>query len=419
MQVNILPQTFQGEVSNSVSLAAPKAAPPGPDCTMTSSLWSEVTTGGAVVNKCPEMFRRWDYSIFTLQEALENGNIAQNHSILIGGHRVEYKFSFPTLTSSECCFPHSKTLIAVGDSDYLHSNRLSTRWYDGIFISSFAQLAAHYAHMTVLECSSVLGDNYKMPLLLYATYPKQILQEGQYKALPDNVTKVVATMHNRDHYAVMEIDIPVKKVVIYDGLYRDLNKWIDHVVSGMKQCMPVGLNAVHHHRADEPSVSNVGRSRHPQKAIHGYSLFLGLEGWRLERGEFIKQVDLFNCGPIECMKILEIYKLTTLYEVNLAYNMNSIWSFVINEWTRLVAQCNNDLLLHVRERIPLLEPQPEDRETITAPWRTYPTIDAAVAAAAAASADFPEAEMDICFCCCDSLAMLVPNLDMNIRHRLI
>jgi hypothetical protein len=129
-----------------------------------------------------------------------------------------------------------------------------------------------------------------------------------------------------------------------------------------------------------------------------------LEEWRLERGDFIKQVDLFNCGPIACMKILEIYKLTTLYEVNLAYNTNSIHSFLINEWTRLVAQCNNDLLLRVRERIPLLEPWPEE-ETITAPRRTYPTIDAAVAAAAAASADAPEAGMDICFCCCDSLVM--------------
>ncbi len=87
-----------------MSLAAPKAAPPGPDRTMTGSLWSEVTTGGAVVNKPPEMFHVWEYSIFTLQEALENGNIAQNHSILIRGHRVEYKFSFLTLTCSEC-FP--------------------------------------------------------------------------------------------------------------------------------------------------------------------------------------------------------------------------------------------------------------------------------------------------------------------------
>jgi hypothetical protein len=107
-----------------------------------------------------------------------------------------------------------------------------------------------------------------MPLLLHVTYPKQILQEGQYKALPDHVTKVVVVMHDRDHYTVMEIDIPVKKVVIYNGLDRELKKWIDHVVSWMKQCMLVGSNAVHDHRADEPSVSNVGRSRHPQKAIH-------------------------------------------------------------------------------------------------------------------------------------------------------
>ncbi len=102
------------------------------------------------------------------------------------------------------------------------------------FIRCFAQLANHYAHLTVSERSSVLGDSYKQPLLLRVTYPNQILQEGKYKALPDHVTKVVAVMHDRDHYAMMDIDIPVKKVVIFDGLYRDLDKWMDHVMSGMK-----------------------------------------------------------------------------------------------------------------------------------------------------------------------------------------
>jgi hypothetical protein len=63
-----------------------------------------------------------------------------------------------------------------------------------------------------------------MPLLLHVTYPKQFLQEGQYKALPDHVTKVVAVMHDKDHCVVMEIDIPMKKGVIYNGLYRDLDK---------------------------------------------------------------------------------------------------------------------------------------------------------------------------------------------------
>jgi hypothetical protein len=95
-------------------------------------------------------------------------------------------------------------------------------------------------HLTVLEQASVLGDKYKQPLLLHVTYPNQILQEGKYKALPDHVTKVVAVMHDRDHYTMMKIDIPVKKVVIYNRLYRELNKWMDHVVSGMKQCMLLG-----------------------------------------------------------------------------------------------------------------------------------------------------------------------------------
>jgi hypothetical protein len=87
--------------SNSVSLAAPKAASPGPNRTMTGSLWSE-TTGRAVANEHPETFHVLEYSTFMLQEAWDNGNIAQNHSILSGQHRVEYKFLFPTLTCGEC-----------------------------------------------------------------------------------------------------------------------------------------------------------------------------------------------------------------------------------------------------------------------------------------------------------------------------
>jgi hypothetical protein len=75
------------------------------------------------------------------------------------------------LTCGECCFTHAKTLISVGDMDYLISNRSTNRWYDGVFISSFAQLAAHYAHITILEQLSVLGDSYKQPLLLHVTYP--------------------------------------------------------------------------------------------------------------------------------------------------------------------------------------------------------------------------------------------------------
>ena len=155
-------------------------------------------------------------------------------------------------------------------------------------------------------------------------------------------------MHDRDHYATMVIDIPGKKVVIFNRLYKDLDKWMDHVISGMKRCMLLGLNDNIRHMADEPRKYDVGGSRRPQVSIHGYMLLLGLEEWRLERGDFVKQVDTFKGGPMACLKILEIYNLTNLYEVTMAYNTNSIWRFVISEWQWLVAHCNNDLILPVR-----------------------------------------------------------------------
>jgi hypothetical protein len=65
MQLNIGSQTFQGEVSNSVSLLAPKAAPSGPDRTMTGYLWIKQN----VPNEHPQTFCMSEYLTFTLQQA--------------------------------------------------------------------------------------------------------------------------------------------------------------------------------------------------------------------------------------------------------------------------------------------------------------------------------------------------------------
>jgi hypothetical protein len=100
----------------------------------------------------------------------------------------------------------------------------TTNWYDGFFISLFAQLAAHYVHITYEERHSTLSQRVNLPLLIHVTYPKETLVEGQYKAAPPGVTSVVTVLHEADHYAVLEIDILNKKVYVYDGLYRDLDR---------------------------------------------------------------------------------------------------------------------------------------------------------------------------------------------------
>jgi len=156
---------------------------------------------------------------------------------------------------------------------------------------------------------------------------------GQYKSVPPDINKVVAVVHDRDHYGVLEIDIPSKKVLIYDGLYRDLDKWVDYVFSALKCCMLCDLRITHLNAPDEPKLMTLGRSRHAKMSIEGYRLTLGIEDyWRFERGHFIKQLDTFNCGPIACMKILEMFHLTSEYEVNLTLRTNSIRDMVADEF---------------------------------------------------------------------------------------
>ena len=127
--------------------------------------------------------------------------------------------------------------IQIGNNDYISSITNTTNWYNGVFIASFAQLTAHYVHITYDEHHSTLPQQVNLPILIHVTYLKQTLLKGQYKHLPPGITRVVAVLHEAVHYAVLEIDIHNKKEHVYDGLYRDLNRWLDNVFSAMKRCM--------------------------------------------------------------------------------------------------------------------------------------------------------------------------------------
>ncbi len=163
----------------------------------------------------PTMFRVREYSTFTVQEAWDQGNIAWYHQPLVGTCD-EFRFLWPRLTCRDCCFPHGAPYIQIGNDDYISSMTNTTNWYDGFFISLFAQLAAHYAHITYDERHSTLRQRVNLPLLIHITYPKETLAKGQYKALPPEATRVVAVLREVDHYAVLEIDILNKKVYVYD-----------------------------------------------------------------------------------------------------------------------------------------------------------------------------------------------------------
>jgi hypothetical protein len=93
------------------------------------------------------------YETFNLADAWANGKIARQDFPLSHKSKKAFNIIRPTLTCSECCHVGSdhKQVLMVYDDDYIESIKSSDKWWDGVFIGSFAQMTSHYAHCTVTE----------------------------------------------------------------------------------------------------------------------------------------------------------------------------------------------------------------------------------------------------------------------------
>ncbi len=70
----------------------------------------------------------------------------------------------------------------------------------------------------------------------------------------------------------------------------------------------------------DPAVSKtVGRSRKPQEYVNGFDVIIALQRWQLERGSFLHQLDGNNCGPIACLKILELFHVIDIEAAHEVY----------------------------------------------------------------------------------------------------
>jgi hypothetical protein len=98
-------------------------------------------------------------------------------------------------------------------------------------------------------------------------------------------------------------------------------------------------------------------SRRPKPIINGYSITFPKQpasdsgNWRHERGQFIHQMNGFNCGPIACLKVMDLFDKISLPYPQAFYESNNIRHIVMNEWKNLVEYCNNtNVPLFYREK---------------------------------------------------------------------
>ncbi len=97
------------------------------------------------------------------------------------------------------------------------------------------------------------------------------------------MTRVAAIIHDADHYyAVLEIFVTPKCIVIYDGLSRELLQWIDYVVCAMKCCMLIPLEADYVACADNPTwinPDNVSRRKSGDTLFHLVHRSVEIRDW--------------------------------------------------------------------------------------------------------------------------------------------
>jgi hypothetical protein len=260
-------------------------------------------------------------------------------------------------------------------------------------------MTAHYAH-TVLSSNNRHGV--VQPTLLHVTFPRGTLTPELIKALPATTSKVVSVLHDASHFAVLEIDVVNKKVVIFDGLNRELNTWLHHVYTAFKRCMLCALDVVPLAELDAVK-KQVKRSRdqQPKSLVEGMSLILGSDTWRYTRGQFLTQTDGFNCGPIACAKILELFGVADYKNLCIEHEFNGLRKMVQELWKQFLRASEQDVLVRVVERTQLRSSQLND---VVVP-------NPKVAAAAAASADAKIDLHQLCFCYSDAPSMVLVQME--------
>ncbi len=174
---------------------------------------------------------------YSVHDAWAKENIAKYHRKLSGWRSADFKFLFPCLECSTCCFPNEEAFIPIGEKSYTNVCANTDVWFDGDFNSAFASLVCHNNHSSAPTVLINSGNN--LPQLSHVTFPNSVMTIKVYKALPSSIKRIVAVMHTQLHYAVMEITIGTKTIKIFDGLHWDLLDWKDHIIRAMRSCQLV------------------------------------------------------------------------------------------------------------------------------------------------------------------------------------
>jgi len=218
----------------------------------------------------------------------------------------------------------------IGDTAYVKFMKYGNSWFQFEFILSFVYLVAHLSH---IEASYA-----PPPFLQVITYQSQKLLKSDVVTLPRAHNTIVGVFHSSSHYAIAEVDhCQLRTITIFHGLFYDLSEWHNNVIQLLKKCNLMDLDTLCYEIVKDPkSKLIIPGHRRGKDVVNGSTIFINGVKWRLIRGTFVVQSDGFNCGPIACLKVMQLFsRIDTATAVN-CYGKASIRNLVFEEWEKMV-----------------------------------------------------------------------------------
>ena len=281
-----------------------------------------------------------NYGEFTISEAWKQ----QEKLMLRTGHGKDSNTLKCHLKCDVCCCS-GNLLVMVGNSSYVHGLRNTQEWYTDNFIYGFCALVQHDAHMRLAPYK--IKHMVKMVFSQYPDAPiKEILPHG-------DATHFVSVVFNDNHFAVLYYDIAKHKVSVFDGLNMKITLWQTHAIHTIKK---YGLQATNSNcRIDycEDTVAHKDGTRLYQV------LDLNFEDgepcnhcpWIVTNKFFYKQKDGYNCRPIACLKVMEIYGFIKAGSIEkIAKSPGGYCTVVMDYYSQAVVRYDDDLWAELRTR---------------------------------------------------------------------
>jgi hypothetical protein len=201
--------------------------------------------------------------------------------------------------------------VWLPDDKLMDRYYVSQDWYETEFIMGFVLLSIHDTHTSQPLHPT---DHKVMPVI--TMYPNSVIHQKTFDVV--NTTHFVSVVFAKQHFAVLYYDLAGRTVSVFDGLDMDLKTWSQHIshtlwtyglVSMAKN--PTSNETNWYYQKDGRRSCNGVRDKRIQRLTLEYQSISEKDSsptciWTVCNEASYTQQDGFNCGPLACMKLMEI-----------------------------------------------------------------------------------------------------------------